>query len=490
MGFSKQKFEEQDESPSKKVIPSTLRLEQSLNKPLPILSEKLEQDSQDIFFRNLYHQNIDFQKLSQLSSELRNGSHVCFTDPKSFMSLTKALLKAHFNLELELPSNRLCPPIPNRHNYVLFVKDLLDTTTFNTQPSRLPRVGIDIGTGASAIYPLLGYIQRGWSFIATEADETNFRYAHDNVARNGLSHAIKILGPRDPTALIIPTDYMTTLQGQTFDFLMTNPPFYDSEAELLSCAAKKSQPPYSACTGAQIEMVCPGGEVGFVSRIFRESLKEELRLKIQWYTSLLGRLESVEALVKLFKENGIENYAINELVQGSRTKRWVLAWSFMPMRPAQSVASGVRVVAGKKVSPRKIEKEIYCASLGADLKNAILRQIKGLDLFYWEEKPRVNFNHLDLAKNIRFEVIGRTNENVWSRSWRRRKQREKISSEKSTIMPPDGLCAFGFSVFIRETKKSQIVGVRWREGHNPIIFESFSGYLKRKLTEGQYNCSI
>lgn len=55
--------------------------------------------------------------------------------------------------------------VPNRHNYILWLKDLLDTSSYNEPGQKL--TGLDIGTGASCIYPLLGCVQRPWSFIAT-----------------------------------------------------------------------------------------------------------------------------------------------------------------------------------------------------------------------------------------------------------------------------------------------------------------------------------
>lgn len=100
------------------------------------------------------------------------------------MQLTKTLLKLDFGLEIELPEDRLCPPVSlllfhdaslsrltrtsqvtNRHNYILWLKGLLDSTSYEQSDDKL--VGLDIGTGASCIYPLLGCAQRPWEFIAT-----------------------------------------------------------------------------------------------------------------------------------------------------------------------------------------------------------------------------------------------------------------------------------------------------------------------------------
>lgn len=61
--------------------------------------------------------------------------------------------------------------VPNRHNYILWLKDLLDTSSYNEPGQKL--TGLDIGTGASCIYPLLGCAQRPWSFLATGTSAYN-----------------------------------------------------------------------------------------------------------------------------------------------------------------------------------------------------------------------------------------------------------------------------------------------------------------------------
>lgn len=46
--------------------------------------------------------------------------------------------------------------------------------------------GVDIGTGASCIYPLLGARVAGWWFLATEIDGVSADWAEKNVRSNGL----------------------------------------------------------------------------------------------------------------------------------------------------------------------------------------------------------------------------------------------------------------------------------------------------------------
>ena len=114
---------------------------------------------------------------------------------------------------------------------------------------------------------------------------------------------------------------------------MCNPPFYASTADYLSSAASKSRPPNSACTGADVEMVTPGGEIAFVTRMINES--KALKDRCQWFTSMLGKYSSVEVIVENLKGAGIVNWAVKYLVQGNKTRRWAVGWSWQDMRPNQ-----------------------------------------------------------------------------------------------------------------------------------------------------------
>ena len=92
-----------------------------------------------------------------------------FKDADAVRALTTVLLKRDFDLVVELPPERLVPTLPLRLNYILWIEDLLELV--NPKPTVIH--GIDIGTGACSIYPILGAKKNQWHFTATESDETN-----------------------------------------------------------------------------------------------------------------------------------------------------------------------------------------------------------------------------------------------------------------------------------------------------------------------------
>lgn len=119
---------------------------------------------------------------------------------------------------------------------------------------------------------------------------------------------------------------------------MCNPPFYASAEEMVASVESKQRPPFSACTGSANEMVTPGGEVAFVSRMIDESLS--IQDECQWFTSMVGKLSSLTPLIEKLRKHDIDNYAVTEFVQGTKTRRWALAWSFDDLRPSITASRG------------------------------------------------------------------------------------------------------------------------------------------------------
>lgn len=170
-----------------------------------------------------------------------------------------------------------------RLNYIHWVEDLIGHQ--NSDKSTLRR-GIDIGTGASCIYPLLGTTLNGWYFLATEVDDMCFNYAKKNVEQNNLSDLIKVVKVPQKTLLM---DALKEESEIIYDFCMCNPPFFANQLEAKGVNSRNPRrpPPSSVNTGGITEIMAEGGELEFVKRIIHDSL--QLKKRLRWYSRMLGK---------------------------------------------------------------------------------------------------------------------------------------------------------------------------------------------------------
>lgn len=386
-------------------------------------------------------------------------------------SLTKALLKRDFDLSLTLPDDRLCPPVPVRWNYIRWIQDLLDTTSDTYTDANDPDrdvTGLDIGVGASCIYPLLACASRPrWRMLGTDIDAHSLAYARRNVAANGLDARIRL-------ALTAPESPLIPLGPQTLDFVMCNPPFYASEADMSTAYGTKAQPPSAICTGAPTEMIAPGGDAGFALRILVESLAQ--RDRVRWFSCMLGRLASVHALVAALRERGVGNFAVTNLAAGQRTRRWAVAWSFAGRRPRNDVARHGELVLAL-LPPATMWTVLVPGVPSGELGKTVHGVLCGLEL-RWQWRPAV-LTGVAVARG-----------NVWSRAARRKKKFRQV--EASQTVEGDGAenddedgsddddeNAVALAVKIQCVDGK--ADLRWLRGDETVLFESFCGMMKRAL---------
>lgn len=111
----------------------------------------------------------DFQVLSLTNPRLRDhisrrpaGQALNWRDPEALRALSSAMLAVNFGvLEWDVPPDRICPPIPVRFEYLSWVNTLLRGSNADSTAIRL----VDIGTGASCVYPLIGAKAFGYVFL-------------------------------------------------------------------------------------------------------------------------------------------------------------------------------------------------------------------------------------------------------------------------------------------------------------------------------------
>jgi 23S rRNA A1618 N6-methylase RlmF len=232
-------------------------------------------------FAALAAQFGDFAALTTTDSKGR--VHVDWKDAAASAALTRALLCADYGLQWELPRGFLCPPVPQRANYIHWIEDLLagpiETAVKPASAVSIPAVatGLDIGVGASGIYPLLALsLHPAWKMIGTEINPEALASARANVERNGLCPKIDLrLVSTDGGVLV---DAINDQDG-VIDFCMCNPPFFAAEDD----AHKASH--YRASEANLLELVTPGGERAFVHRIIADS--KTLQGRVRWYTTMV-----------------------------------------------------------------------------------------------------------------------------------------------------------------------------------------------------------
>lgn len=288
--------------------------------------------------RNRFKDGYDFARLTAAHPSLaafvvrspRGDDTIDFANPSAVLALNQALLRDAYGLQWSLPSGALCPAIPGRLDYVHHLADLLSGGDVAAIP-RGPDVPIlDVGTGASCIYPLLGASEYGWSFLATDSNQSSHRWARQVVRINRpVARLIEGRHQPDPFACFA---HVTTASDR-FAASMCNPPFHASAEEAAAGSTRKRRNLKLAATAAPLnfggapgELWCAGGEVGFIERMIAESAaRPQLCF---WFTTLVSKSASLPPLKRALARVQAAQVRTLEMAQGQKQSR-ILAWTFM-----------------------------------------------------------------------------------------------------------------------------------------------------------------
>ncbi|MDB2384945.1 23S rRNA (adenine(1618)-N(6))-methyltransferase RlmF [Polaribacter sp.] len=241
-----------------------------------------------------------------------------FSDPKAVKELNKALLFTYEKISVwDFPDENLCPPIPGRLDYIHHLADLLS-------PEENIKI-LDIGTGATCIYPLLGVATYNWNFVATDIELNSLDTAQDIIDDNDLDSNIKLRQQFDEQQIlkgILEDD-------DSFSATMCNPPFYKSAEEARGANRRKTKNLGNNAvrnfSGNNNELWYVGGEKAFLHNYLYES--SLFPKKSKWFTSLVSKKENVESLRKSSKKLGVKQFKIIPLNQGNKVTR-IVCWQF------------------------------------------------------------------------------------------------------------------------------------------------------------------
>lgn len=252
-----------------------------------------------------------------------------FAKPEAVKLLNKALLKTQFKVEFwDVPKDALCPPIPGRLDYILYLADLLATENGGEIPKGKEVSILDIGVGANCIYPLLAQRQFGWRCVGTDIDGDSLKAANAIVVANGLKKSIELrhqtFADQIFTGVVMP--------DERFDACICNPPFYASAAEAEASNLRKWQKmgrpnEYKRAVrnfaGRENELATLGGEKAFVLQMVDESLARPQLCR--WYTSLLAKSQHETPIYQALKRAKVKRVEVIPMGQGNKVSR-VIAW--------------------------------------------------------------------------------------------------------------------------------------------------------------------
>jgi len=297
--------------------------------------------------RNRHNKGYDFDSLCKVHPPLSqfvsinqyHNQSIDFADPQAVKQLNLALLKQDYRIDFwDIPDNYLCPPIPGRVDYIHYLADLLTQTNGGKAPLGQRISVLDIGTGASCIYPILGQRVYRWSFVASDIDPVSIKTANQILSANkGLKSAITCRLQTDQTKIF----EGIIKANEYYDLTISNPPFHQSLAE----ATKGSQRKWrnlgrqESCGdklnfgGQKAELWCPGGELNFIGNIIKES--QDYRFQVLWFSSLVSKKVNISKLEQKLQQAKAQQVKVVAMSQGNKVSHFI-AWSFMTDKQQQN----------------------------------------------------------------------------------------------------------------------------------------------------------
>ena len=310
-------------------------------KSLPTPRPKPPLEKTNLHPRNRHRGRYDFAALAGalpvLSDYLianrfdANELTIDFANPAAVKTLNAALLKYFYAVaEWDMPAGYLCPPIPGRADYIHHAADLLALDHEAEIPRGAAVRVLDVGVGANCIYPLIGHHEYGWYFVASDVDKTALAAAQRTVdADPRLAAAIRFRHQPETSKIFAGM----VKADDRFDLVICNPPFHASARAAEAGSLRKwknlgrapGAKPALNFGGQAVELWCEGGELGFVTRMVRESVT--IKSQVTWFSALVSSEEHLPAIYASLKAAGASAVRTIEMAQGQKKSR-IVAWRF------------------------------------------------------------------------------------------------------------------------------------------------------------------
>jgi len=303
-------------------------------------SEKKQQEKSRLHSRNKNRERYDLSALISANPELKTyvkpnkfgDDSVDFSDPQAVKLLNKAILNHYYGIESwDFPDENLCPPIPGRADYIHHIADLLGGSNFGRIPLGDKITCLDIGAGASCIYPIIGVTEYQWKFIGTDINAESIASAKSIIKANlALKDKVECKLQKRPKNIF----RGILAKEDKVDLTICNPPFHASPEEAekgtrrkiknLSGATVKT--PELNFAGISNELICEGGEIQFLEDMIRES---KLRPNsCFWFSTLVSKKSNIKKVAKILEEMKAVQVKTIPMGTGNKSSR-IVAWTFL-----------------------------------------------------------------------------------------------------------------------------------------------------------------
>ena len=257
---------------------------------------------------------------------------VDFLNPVAVKLLNRALLNHYYGiLHWDFPDGNLCPPIPGRADYIHAMADLMRENFFGKVPMGKGVTGLDVGVGASCIYPILGIVEYGWNFIGSDISPDSIASAEGIVGANSSLHGkVECRLQANPRSIF----HGVINDLECVDFTMCNPPFHASADEAEAGARRKIRnltgargaTPQLNFSGIHDELICEGGESQFILNMIRES--RNFSDRVFWFSSLVSKKAHLERIYRSLKKVKAVEVKSIPLGTGNKSSR-IVSWTFL-----------------------------------------------------------------------------------------------------------------------------------------------------------------
>lgn len=303
-------------------------------------SKKKEHASKRLHARNRNRDRYDLDALLISNPELKGymkpnhfgDNSIDFSSPAAVKLLNKSLLNHYYGIaNWDFPDENLCPPIPGRADYLHYIADLLAENNFGVIPKGETIICLDIGVGASCIYPIIGVTEFDWNFIGSDIDPKSIESAQHIVdANRSLKNKITFRLQKNPTAVF--REIMGDLEK--IDLTICNPPFHASLEvaekgtlrKIKNLSGKTVKTPELNFAGNGNELVCDGGEFQFIQNMISDS--KIVAKNCYWFSTLVSKVSNLKGIYKLLEKNGAIQVKTLPMGTGNKSSR-IVAWTFL-----------------------------------------------------------------------------------------------------------------------------------------------------------------